>query len=499
MSVDGVKAFEPLRQALNISQLLLMPEFKLPFKLYIDASGDGLGTSLHQVQTITEKPVEGPICFIYRQIKPAEARYGASQMEFITDFTTVQSLLNMKTPNRHMLRCQIAIQEYRVNMQIVHKYGNIHRNSDGISRWPLPNDIDNPAYVPEEASPQIPIEVISVTDLNTTFFETQQTLGNCPYALGDWSTSGCDRSYNECLVIVDRFCKTAIFFPCHKDATAMDKALLIWNRVISWTGIFTNIIVERDPKLTSALWKNLNQLFETKLSLSTAYHPQTDGLAERMIQTLEDMVRIFCAYGLELKDCDRFIHDWCSLLPELGLAYTTSIHASTNKTPAILEKGWNSRPSQDSLRKELVEIHPTAASIKGKLDKARKHALRCMEDSIAYAKDKWDKSHSNPDFKVGYLVLVSENNFNNTKGCKRLKDPFEGPFVIKALHGENAVEVELSEELSKKHPKFPVSLIKPYISGDSEKFPLRNKVPQHICPVESSGMKKITKVLKERK
>ncbi|MBW0567871.1 hypothetical protein O181_107586 [Austropuccinia psidii MF-1] len=70
-----------------------------------------------------------------------------------------------------MLRWQIAIQEYRGNMTFVHKDGNIHKNADGLSRWPLPNDINNPAYVPEEASPQIPIERISVTDLNTTFFE----------------------------------------------------------------------------------------------------------------------------------------------------------------------------------------------------------------------------------------------------------------------------------------------------------------------------------------
>ncbi|MBW0576515.1 hypothetical protein O181_116230 [Austropuccinia psidii MF-1] len=56
-------------------------------------------------------------------------------------------------------------------MTIVHKDGNIRKNADGLSRWLLSNDIHNPAYVPEEALPQIPIEVISVTDLNTTFFE----------------------------------------------------------------------------------------------------------------------------------------------------------------------------------------------------------------------------------------------------------------------------------------------------------------------------------------
>ncbi|MBW0487819.1 hypothetical protein O181_027534 [Austropuccinia psidii MF-1] len=102
----------------------------------------------------------------------------------------------------------------------------------------------------------------------------------------DWVTClppGGDRIYNACLVIGDRFSKTPIFLPCHKDDTSMDTAHLIWNRVVSWTGIFTNIISDSDPKFTSEPWTNLHQLFGTKLSFSTAYNPQTDGLAERMI------------------------------------------------------------------------------------------------------------------------------------------------------------------------------------------------------------------------
>ncbi|MBW0554368.1 hypothetical protein O181_094083 [Austropuccinia psidii MF-1] len=128
----------------------------------------------------------------------------------------------------------------------------------------------------------------------------------------DWVTGlppGGDRSFNDCLVFVDRFSNTPIFLPCNKYVTAMDTALLIWNRVASWIGIFTNIISDRDPKITSAPWTNLHQLFGTKLSFSKDYHPQTDGLAERIIQTLEDMVRRLCAYGLEFEDCDEFTHD----------------------------------------------------------------------------------------------------------------------------------------------------------------------------------------------
>ncbi|MBW0474987.1 hypothetical protein O181_014702 [Austropuccinia psidii MF-1] len=125
-----------------------------------------------------------------------------------------------------------------------------------------------------------------------------------------------EKGYNECLVIVDMYSKTPRFLSCHKDYTTMDTSLLIWNRVISCTGLFKNIISDRDPKFTSSLWTNLHNLFGTKLSFSTAYHPHTGGLAERMIQTLEDIIRIFCAYGLEFKDSFGFTHDCFTLIPD---------------------------------------------------------------------------------------------------------------------------------------------------------------------------------------
>ncbi|MBW0578880.1 hypothetical protein O181_118595 [Austropuccinia psidii MF-1] len=82
-----------------------------------------------------------------------------------------------------------------------------------------------------------------------------------------------DRSLNACLLIVDRFSMMPIFLKCHKDEIAMDKALMIFNRVVSSTGVFTNIISDRDPKFTSELWTNLHQSLGTKLLSSTACHP----------------------------------------------------------------------------------------------------------------------------------------------------------------------------------------------------------------------------------
>ncbi|MBW0551867.1 hypothetical protein O181_091582 [Austropuccinia psidii MF-1] len=85
----------------------------------------------------------------------------------------------------------------------------------------------------------------------------------------DWVTalppSG-DRSYNSCLVIVDRYRKTPIFLPCHTDDTDTDRPLLLLSRVISHARLFKNIISDRDPKLTSFLWTNLHRFFGTKFS-----------------------------------------------------------------------------------------------------------------------------------------------------------------------------------------------------------------------------------------
>ncbi|MBW0544392.1 hypothetical protein O181_084107 [Austropuccinia psidii MF-1] len=410
---ERVKAYEELKNSSTNSPFILIPDWKLPLQLYIDACREGLGAALHQTQIINDKPVEGLICSISRKIKPTEERYGARQMEFpclvwaleklhyyldgtvfdvITDCNAVKVLINMKTPDRHMLRWQISIQEYRENMTIVHKSGNIYKNEDGFSRWALANTPKNPAWVPQE---EHHIEAICVMDIGTEFFNQAydeggfhllygilyyKTKNTCVVALTDgtltntilhechdsvaaghlpeyrtlemvktcswwpnwkkdvaeyfqncdrcqkenratgkkfgmtiqiqepkspweifhmdWVTAfppGGDRSYNAFLVLVDRYRKTPMFLPCNKDDTAMDTAIMIWNKVISHTGLFQNIISDRDPKLNSALWTKLHNLFGKKLSFSTDYHLQTNGLAERMIQTSENMIRRFYA------------------------------------------------------------------------------------------------------------------------------------------------------------------------------------------------------------
>ncbi|MBW0553926.1 hypothetical protein O181_093641 [Austropuccinia psidii MF-1] len=100
----------------------------------------------------------------------------------------------------------------------------------------------------------------------------------------------------------------------------------------------------------------------------------------------------------------------------------------------MLEKGWNPRLPADTLRKDLIDIHPTASRFEIMLDKVKHHEKQSMNDAFEYAKQKWDKIHKEQDFKVGDLVLVLTLNFHNIKGPKKLKDSYVGPFVIVALH-----------------------------------------------------------------
>ncbi|MBW0502271.1 hypothetical protein O181_041986 [Austropuccinia psidii MF-1] len=146
-------AYERIKYELKNAPVLILPDFELLFKLYIyEACSQGLGAALHQRQILDGETREGVICYISRKVKDSKSRYRDTQTECLclvwgleklhyyleaavfevyTDRTALKYLLNMKTTNRHMLRWQIIIQEYKGNMTNISKEVKSHTNADG--------------------------------------------------------------------------------------------------------------------------------------------------------------------------------------------------------------------------------------------------------------------------------------------------------------------------------------------------------------------------------
>ncbi|MBW0499954.1 hypothetical protein O181_039669 [Austropuccinia psidii MF-1] len=174
---------ERIKRELTNSPVLILPDFVLPFKLYIDAaSSQGLGAALHQRQIMNGEPMEGIICYISRQLKDLEVRYEephtkslclvcaleklhyyleGAVFEFYTYCKSLKSLLNMKTTNRHMLRWKISIQEYRGKITIICKEGKCHTNADGLRRWAMDKAKSNPDCYSKVAA-KIPIHFMEI-------------------------------------------------------------------------------------------------------------------------------------------------------------------------------------------------------------------------------------------------------------------------------------------------------------------------------------------------
>ncbi|MBW0548197.1 hypothetical protein O181_087912 [Austropuccinia psidii MF-1] len=202
---------------------------------------------------------------------------------------------------------------------------------------------------------------------------------------------------------------------------------------------------------------------------------------------------------MEYKDHEGYTYALVTLLPAVQLAYNTSQHSTTGKTPAVVEKGWNPLLPVDYLKKNILTIHPTVKDFHGMGKRACDTAPKCIAEAKEYNKQRWDKTHMEPDFKEGDQVLVSTLNFNNLKGAKKRRDSFVGPFNIIKLIGKNAVEVKLTEEFSREHPVFAVSLVTPYFLTEEDKFPSRKKnpTPHDIVEVEDSPGP-VSKIIKAR-
>ena len=135
------------------------------------------------------------------------------------------------------------------------------------------------------------------------------------------------------LVFVDRFSKMTHLVPVHATITAAETAVQFIEAVYRHHGLPENIVSDRDPRFTSAFWTSLFELLGTKLQMSTAAHPETDGQTERVNRVLEDVLRSYATS----------FSSWSTFLPLAEFALNNAVHASTGLTPFFVNSARHPR------------------------------------------------------------------------------------------------------------------------------------------------------------
>ena len=138
--------------------------------------------------------------------------------------------------------------------------------------------------------------------------------------------------FTAILVIVDRLSKQAVFIPMTDECNARELACLFLINVFSKHGIPTHITSDRGTEFTSHFFRSLGTLLDMKLHFMSGYHPEGDGQTERINQTLEQYLRIYCNYQQD---------NWSELLPLAEFAYNNAPNATIGVSPFFANKGYN--------------------------------------------------------------------------------------------------------------------------------------------------------------
>ncbi|GKC42777.1 reverse transcriptase domain-containing protein [Tanacetum coccineum] len=246
-----------------------------------------------------------------------------------------------------------------------------------------------------------------------------------------------------------------------------DKLAKIYvDEIVARHGVPVSIISDRDGRFTSRCWQTVQKALGTRLDMSTAYHPQTDGQSERTIQTLEDMLRA-CVID--------FGGSWDVHLPLAEFSYNNSYHSSIKCAPFEALYGrkcrspvlWAEIGESSLIGPELIqETTDKVVLIKEKLKAAR-------DRQKSYA----DNRRKPLEFEVGDRVMLKVSPWKGVvrfgkKG--KLAPRYVGPFEILERIGPVAYRLRLPDELSGVHDTFHVSNLKKCLADASLHVPLND-------------------------
>ncbi|GAA6045532.1 hypothetical protein JCM8097_003958 [Rhodosporidiobolus ruineniae] len=281
--------------------------------------------------------------------------------------------------------------------------------------------------------------------------------------------------------------KFAHFIPCTEAGTDASRfAELFYAHIFGLHGLPSDIVSDRGAVFDSSFWRTLSRLTRTKLSMSTAYHPQSDGVTERLNQTLEQYLRMFVNYQQD---------DWQDLLPLAQFVYNDTTHSAIKCTPFFANYGYHPtfqvkfNPTDSPYR----DSDATAfASDLATMHQVLRHELSLAADRMKRQADK--SRRPAPSFDIGDMVWLSSKNIATNRQSRKLDHRFLGPYPVEAKIGSSAYRLSLPPEVQL-HPVFHVSLLHPHRENP---YPDRLPAPPALTIVDGQPELEVDVILDSR-
>jgi hypothetical protein len=270
-------------------------------------------------------------------------------------------------------------------------------------------------------------------------------------------------------VVVCRLTGMTHLIPCTTKTKASELAYMFLKDIVRLHGVPASIVSDRDSKFNSKFWRELHQLMGTKLLMSTAFHPQTDGLTERVNRSVSQILRAMIRPDQT---------DWVDHLPLAEFALKSCTSDTTGFSPFELNYGFTPRTMSLMTSPTMPEgVKIFADNARSNLEQAHDAIISARVRQAHYA----NKRRSNhPLYSVGQMVYLSTDNIQlPLHRARKLVPKFIGPFEIAEVHHDaSVVRLNLPTELTRRniHPKFHVSRIRPYRANDDSLFPNRAPV-----------------------
>jgi hypothetical protein len=248
--------------------------------------------------------------------------------------------------------------------------------------------------------------------------------------------------YDAILTIVDHGCTTAaVFLPCKTTITGQEVAKLYYDNVYRWFGLPNKVISDRDPRFTSFFAKALAQQLGIKQNVSSAFHPQTDGLSERTNQWVEQYLHL---------TTNSAQTDWSDWLGMATMVHNNHKNATINLAPSEALLGYTPR---------LRPVDPPP-SLNQHMEDRKRIALERRAQAVE-AINRTAHQTPPPQFKVDQEVWLEAKNLQLPYQTPKLAPKRHGPFCISKQVSPVAYQLQLPDAW-KIHNVFHASLLTPY-------------------------------------